>query len=131
MIEFSLLTPSREAMIDITLQVENAIEDAAFTDGVVVCFVPHTTSAVTINEDSDPDVKRDILHKLKREFPQQDGYQHSEGNSDAHIKTALVGSSATVIVESGKLILGQWQGIYFCEFDGPRTRRVILKLLKA
>jgi len=96
----------------------------------VVLYVPHTTAAVTVNENYDPDVKHDVLAKLSEMIPKSEKYyQHDEGNSDSHLKTALVGNSAMLIVENGKLLLGQWQGIYFCEFDGPRNRELIVKLL--
>ena len=90
-------------------------------------FVPHTT-AVSVNENADPDVARDILHKLNREIPQRDDYRHAEGNSDAHIKASLIGASEHILVTGGRLMLGTWQGIYFCEFDGPRRRRLIVKV---
>ncbi len=92
--------------------------------------MPHTTAAVTINENADPDVKSDMLHKLETLVPKHESYyQHGEGNSDSHVKTSLVGNSVTVLVESGRLVLGRWQGIYFCEFDGPRTRQMQVKVV--
>jgi secondary thiamine-phosphate synthase enzyme len=113
---FSIRTSRRNELIDIT-------------DGVVLVFCPHTTAAITINEDADPSVVRDVLMQLSKIVPEGAGYSHSEGNSDAHIKSSLVGCSEMVIVEEGKLRLGTWQGIYFCEFDGPRTRQVWVKCL--
>ena len=126
--ELTVKTSRREEMIDITGLVQQAVRDSGVESGQVFCFVPHTTAAVTINENADPDVQRDILYKLNKEIPKQDGYHHGEGNSDAHVKTSLVGSSETVLVENGRLVLGRWQGIYFCEFDGPRSRRFIIKV---
>ena len=121
-------TGARQEMIDITSLIEKAVSEAGVVDGIAICFVPHTTAAVTINENADPDVRRDILYKLSREIPQQDGYHHAEGNSDAHIKTSLVGSSEQILIENGSLVLGTWQSVFFCEFDGPRTRKVIIKV---
>jgi secondary thiamine-phosphate synthase enzyme len=119
----------REQLIDITGQVQRCIDRSGIIDGIVVLYVPHTTAAVTINENADPDVTRDILYKLHKEIPQQDGYHHGEGNSDAHIKSSIVGASIQVIIADGRLLLGTWQGIYFCEFDGPRTRRLYIKVI--
>ena len=119
-------------MVDVTAQVRAALRMAGARDGVVVVFVPHTTAGVTIQENADPDVQRDLLLSLENAVPARPArgtYHHAEGNSDAHVKATLVGSSATVIVERGDLVLGTWQGIYLCEFDGPRTRTVELKLL--
>ncbi len=126
--EFTVETKSREQMIDITSRVREAVEKSGVKDGIAVCFVPHTTAAVTINENADPDVTRDIIYKLNKEIPQSDSYRHAEGNSDAHVKTSLVGSSEHVLIEDGRLVLGTWQGIYFCEFDGPRKRRLLIKV---
>ncbi|HII30079.1 hypothetical protein COV22_03585 [Candidatus Woesearchaeota archaeon CG10_big_fil_rev_8_21_14_0_10_47_5] len=124
--ELSVRTSKRNEFIDITRQVEQAVQGVR--EGVVTVFVPHTTAAVTINENADPSVVSDILGKLAQLVPEQDNYSHAEGNSDAHIKSSLLGSSLNVIVKDGKLMLGTWQGIYLCEFDGPRTRRVIISL---
>ncbi len=121
-------TNARQEMIDITSMVQKAVSEVGVTDGIAICFVPHTTAAVTINENADPDVRRDILDKLSREIPQQDGYHHAEGNSDAHLKTSLVGSSEHILIENGNLILGTWQSVFFCEFDGPRMRKLIIKV---
>lgn len=128
MTELTVRTHSREEFIDVTGKVQAAVSDSGVTDGAVTCFVPHTTAAVTINENADPDVTHDIIGKLSRVFPQSDNYRHAEGNSDAHIKSSLVGASELVLVEGGRLVLGTWQGIYFCEFDGPRTRRLIVSV---
>ncbi|MBD3258100.1 YjbQ family protein [candidate division GN15 bacterium] len=122
--EVKVKTSQREELIDVTSDVQSAVNESGMTSGVVVCFVPHTTAGITINENADPDVKRDILYKLNKEIPQADGYRHGEGNSDAHIKASLMGSSVQVIVEGGRLALGTWQGVYFCEFDGSRSRNL-------
>ena len=121
-------THAREEMIEITSQVQRLVTVGNETSGVVVCYVPHTTAAVTINENADPDVTRDIIHKLHKEIPKQDGYHHGEGNSDAHVKSSLVGASELVLFEDKRLVLGRWQAIYFCEFDGPRQRRLIVRV---
>jgi secondary thiamine-phosphate synthase enzyme len=126
--EFTIDSKTREDMIDVTALVQQAVADSGLDSGLVFCFVPHTTAAITINEDADPDVKRDILYKLGKEFPPDDAYRHAEGNSDAHIKASLVGSSELVAFENKRLVLGRWQGIYFCEFDGPRRRRLIVRV---
>lgn len=116
-------------MIDVTAQVASAVAESGMGDGHVVVYVPHTTAAVTINENADPDVQHDILLTLDELIPRvRGGYRHGEGNSDAHVKASLVGSSETVLVEGGRLVLGTWQGIYFAEFDGPRTRRMHLAI---
>ncbi len=127
--EFSLSTTKREELVDITAQVQGIVSKSGFKDGACIVFVPHTTAAVTINENYDPDVKTDIILSLSRIVPKDAGYRHSEGNSAAHIKSAMLGPSETLIVKDGRLLLGQWQGIMLCEFDGPRKRRVIVDLL--
>lgn len=119
----------RTEFIDITAQVEDALKEEGIKSGVCFIFVPHTTAAVTINEGADPSVQRDVLHTLSRLIPHEGNYLHREGNSDAHIKSSLVGVSRYVLVEEGKLVLGTWQAVYFCEFDGPRHRRVALKFV--
>jgi secondary thiamine-phosphate synthase enzyme len=111
-------------MIDITEQVAEAICREKVSEGVAIVFVPHTTAGVTINENADPTVVRDILAEMNKMVPFQDGYHHSEGNSAAHIKSSLFGPSLTLIVSGGKPVLGTWQAVYFCEFDGPRRRKV-------
>jgi len=123
--EFSVNTNERNELVDITSKVEELVKDVK--EGVVTVFCPHTTAAITINEGADPDVKKDILWKLSKLVPKDEGYEHSEGNSDSHIKSSLIGCSESVIVKDGKLVLGTWQSIYFAEFDGPRNRRVIIK----
>ncbi|MEW6615677.1 MAG: secondary thiamine-phosphate synthase enzyme YjbQ [Thermodesulfobacteriota bacterium] len=127
---FTVKTSQRTEMLDITHQIRKAVTDSKVRNGVCCIFVPHTTAAVTINENADPNVPKDILTKLENLVPPDDRYRHTEGNSDAHIKTSLVGSSETIIVEDGRLVLGTWQSIFFCEFDGPRNRRVWLKVIE-
>ena len=124
MISIPVQTRSRTEMLDITAHVADALKQTGVKQGVCYVFVPHTTAGVTINEDADPSVVRDIDATLSKLVPHAGDYRHSEGNSDAHIKTVLVGASETVLVEHGELQLGTWQGIYFCEFDGPRNRKV-------
>ena len=117
-------------MLEITDEVQKRITRENFNEGLAVVYVPHTTAGVTIQENADPDVQNDILAKLDRLIPKDEPfYRHAEGNSDSHLKASMVGSSATVFVEGGRLTLGRWQGVYLCEFDGPRRRRVLLKLV--
>ncbi|WP_026486664.1 secondary thiamine-phosphate synthase enzyme YjbQ [Caldanaerobius polysaccharolyticus] len=130
MIELELATRQREEMINITGMVREELKKHGVQDGICYVFVPHTTAGVTINENADSDVKRDILSGFKAMVPDIP-YRHVEGNSDAHIKASLVGACVSVFVEKGELVLGTWQGIYFCEFDGPRRRKVYLKFIKA
>jgi secondary thiamine-phosphate synthase enzyme len=125
----SVRTRARTGLVDITGQVREAVAELGVTDGAVLIYVPHTTAAVTINEGADPDVARDIGAKLSELVPASGDYRHTEGNSDAHVKSSLVGCSETVLVCGGKLVLGTWQGIFFCEFDGPRTRTVVVGVL--
>ena len=122
--ELSIRSRARTEMIDITGEVQRTLEQGKSGALVCVVFVPHTTAAVTINENADPSVRADILAELNKVIPFEDGYTHDEGNSAAHVKASLIGSSVTVPVEDGRLCLGTWQGIYFCEFDGPRQRQV-------
>lgn len=124
--ELSIKTSKRNELIDITDLIEPLVKD--IKEGQVTVFCPHTTAAITINENADPDVVRDILWKLEQLIPHSGNYHHSEGNSDSHIKSSLVGCSETVLVKNGKLILGTWQSIFFCEFDGPRSRKIIVTL---
>ena len=125
-----LETTNRVELIDITNRVQAAIEKEKIKDGICLVFVPHTTAAVTVNENADNCVQTDINAGLKKIVPEDGGYSHREGNSDAHIKSSLVGVEVLVIIESGRLLLGAWQGVYFCEFDGPRTRQVWVKIIK-
>lgn len=122
--EIEVKTSSREGFVDITPRIKSVIADLEVEDGTCEIYVPHTTAAVTVNENADPNVKTDISGQLKRLIPKNQNYIHREGNSDAHIKSSLVGNTQTVIVNNGELQLGTWQGILFCEFDGPRERRV-------
>jgi secondary thiamine-phosphate synthase enzyme len=122
-------TGARTEFIDITGKIQETVRESKARDGVCYLFVPHTTAAITINENADPSVQHDILMELNKVIPFDDNYRHSEGNSAAHIKASIVGFSETVFVESGTLLLGTWQGIYFCEFDGPRTRRLHVKMI--
>ena len=120
----------RTEFIEITDRVREAVKRLGMSDGVCYIYVPHTTAGVTINENADPSVQRDIITALNRIVPYDQPYEHGEGNSPAHIKASLLGSSAAVFVESGRLVLGTWQGIFFCELDGPRSRRVYIKGLE-
>ena len=123
-------TRQRSQMVDITDRVAKIVGQQQ-GDGIAFVYVPHTTAGITIQENADPDVQHDLLRKLETLIPKQESYyRHNEGNSDSHVKTALVGNSVQVLVERGQLVLGQWQGIYLCEFDGPRTREVIVRFLE-
>ena len=113
-------------MVNITGEVQKCVDDIGLISGVVHVFIPHTTAGISINENTDPDVVRDVLYALERAVPSE-GYRHYEGNSDAHTKAQITGLSVTVIVEEGRLMMGTWQGIYFCEFDGPRRRQVYVQ----
>lgn len=124
-------TRSKTELKDITSDVKKAVEESKVKEGVCVIFVPHTTAALTINENADPSVKEDILSELNRLIPFDGGYRHTEGNSAAHIKSSIIGCSKSIMVENGRLLLGTWQGVYFCEFDGPRQREVWVKLIPA
>lgn len=125
MITFEVRTRQRNEFVEITDQVRQAVQSSGIRKGMCVVYCPHTTAAITINENADPDVVHDMLAWLNRTIPQrQADFRHGEGNSDSHIKASLVGSSAMVLIEQGDLVLGRWQGVYFCEFDGPRTRTV-------
>jgi secondary thiamine-phosphate synthase enzyme len=129
--EIKLQTRKREEMIDITTQVEHLLRQDGTQEGLLVVFNTHTTAGVTINENADPDVQRYILQRLGEIFPwDKAGDFHCEGNSAAHLKASTIGASQTVILEKGKMLLGHWQGIYFCEFDGPRSRTCFVKILK-
>ncbi len=126
-ITISVKTGSRIDMQDITPSVQKEVSKAGTTDGICTIYVPHTTAGITINEGADPAVCQDIIKKLNEMVPPNAGYRHMEGNSDSHIKASLIGSSVSVMVENGLLVLGTWQKIFFCEFDGPRSRRVYIK----
>jgi len=129
LIEFGLTTRSRTEFVDITDWVEKAVMEQGLAEGIVMIHVPHTTSGVTINEGADPAVARDLIAVLNEIVPSAFDYRHIEGNSPAHVKSSLVGSGVQVMVSGGRLCLGTWQRIFFCEFDGPRTRRVWMQLM--
>jgi secondary thiamine-phosphate synthase enzyme len=124
--QFTIQTSRRNEFIDITAQIQDLVGEVS--EGIATVFVPHTTTGITINENADPAVPRDILKKLEELIPQQGNYSHMEGNSDAHIKASLFGSSVRIIIKDGQLLLGTWQAIFFCEFDGPRTRKFYVQL---
>lgn len=124
----SVNTSSPEEFRDITSLVEDKVRKSGIKEGTVTVFVPHTTAAITINENADPSVVEDIISTLDRIIPPRGDYSHIEGNSHAHIKSSLIGSSRQIIIENGRLKLGTWQGIYFCEFDGPRSRQVWIEI---
>ena len=120
-------TESRTSLIDITTEVKEVIRDSGIKDGVCTLFVPHTTAGITINENADPSVKSDILKEINKIVPLEGNYSHMEGNAAAHIKSTLVGQTINLLIENASLVLGTWQGIFFCEFDGPRQRKVLIK----
>jgi len=128
MTSFTIRTTASVEMIDITDHVAAAVSESGVKNGFCRVFIPHTTAAVTINENADPDVPRDILAALDRIVPLSNRYRHAEGNAAAHIKASLFGASQTVFIESGRLVLGTWQSLFFCEFDGPRTRKALIQL---
>ena len=123
-------TKANTELVDITQGVQRLVTESGVRSGICYVFVPHTTSGITINENTDPNVGRDILKELNKVIPFDDHYGHNEGNSAAHIKSTLVGVSKSVIVEEGRLVLGTWQAIFYCEFDGPRDRRVYVKVTR-
>ena len=127
--ELSVRTSSRVELIDITDLVQDVVSKSGIKSGLGCVYVPHTTAGITINENADPSVRKDIIKELNKTIPFEDNYSHSEGNSAAHIKASLVGFSQNIFFEEKRLILGTWQGIYFCEFDGPRSRRVYVKII--
>jgi len=127
--EIALQTGGRTDFVDLTAEVQSAVSALGLEEGAVVVFNPHTTAAVTINEGADPDVVRDMTAALDRIVPWRDGYHHAEGNAAAHIKASMFGSSVTILVSQGRLRLGTWQKIWFCDFDGPRQRRVWVRAL--
>ena len=126
----SIDSSKRSEFIDITAKIEGLVEGSEVSDGVCHLYVPHTTAAVTINEGADPSVKRDIIASLDKLVPHVGDYLHMEGNSDAHIKATLTGSSESILIEKGSLVLGTWQSVYFCEFDGPRSRQLMVKIVE-
>ena len=124
-------TSKRDSMIDVTREIEKVVSVSNIENGQVTVYCPHTTAGITINENADPDVKHDMLMRLDEVYPwEHDKYRHMEGNSAAHLKASTVGPSQTIIISNGEVVLGQWQGIYFCEFDGPRTRTYYIKVSK-
>ncbi len=122
-------TVKRVDLVDITSQVQEVVSESRIDAGIVTVYVPHTTCGITINEGADPDVVRDIKYQLEKLIPYQQGYKHMEGNADSHIKTCIVGSSENIIIEKGQLVLGTWQSIFLCDFDGPRNRKVYIKTI--
>jgi len=124
-------TKDRVELVDITKKVKKLVEDQSIKSGILVINIPHTTAGVTINENADPSVKKDIVNELNKVIPFNDNYNHLEGNSAAHIKSSIIGSDQTIIIENGKLQLGRWQGIFFCEFDGPRNRKMNFKIIES
>ncbi len=130
MTEFQLKTTARNQFVEITDQVREAVAASGVKTGFCVVYCPHTTAAITVNENADPDVVHDMLLYLNRTIPKdQPGFRHGEGNSDSHIKASLVGPSVTLVIDGGDMILGRWQGVYFCEFDGPWTRQVMVQIV--
>lgn len=128
LIQMNIKTSKHTQMINITGTVQKAVTESGVKEGICTVFIPHTTAAVTINENADPDVVRDFTMEINKIVPWEDGYQHMEGNSAAHLKASMIGFSELVIIDEGRLVLGTWQGIYFCEFDGPRSRKLYLKI---
>lgn len=126
--EINIRTRSRVDFQDITQEVQNAVQSSGVRSGVCYVFIPHTTAGITLNEHADPSVAEDISEKLEGLVPQHNKYHHREGNAPAHIKASLMGNSAVILIEEGQLVLGTWQGVFLCEFDGPRNRRVLFKI---
>ncbi len=126
----TLRTRSRNELLDITSEVQKVVQRSGVKEGICVVYVPHTTAGVTVNENADPSVASDIRNTLSKLVPAGAGYSHLEGNADSHIKSTIVGPSITLIVSGGRLVLGTWQGVFFCEFDGPRTRKVLVKVIE-
>jgi secondary thiamine-phosphate synthase enzyme len=135
MIEFKITTRSREEFIDITEEVVSKVESLTkeknMEEGIAVIYVPHTTAGILINENADPSVRKDIIEFLQKNIPKDKNYHHLEGNSDSHIKASIIGNSLNLIISKGKVILGSWQGIFFCEFDGPRSRKIYIQITKS
>lgn len=128
--EMSVRTSSRVELIDITHLVEKVVSEGKVKSGLCTVYVPHTTAAVTINENADPSVRSDIIKELNKIIPFDDNYSHLEGNAAAHIKASIIGATETILIDGGSLVLGTWQGIFFCEFDGPRNRKVLVKVIE-
>ena len=127
--KLSVNTSKHTQMLNITDMIQRCVEDSGVRSGVCTVFIPHTTAAVTINENADPDVVRDFTMEINKIVPWEDGYRHMEGNSAAHLKASMIGFSEQIIIEDGRLMLGTWQGVWFCEYDGPRRRSVYVKLM--
>lgn len=127
--ELKVNTTKRNEMIDVTNKIQNLLDEEKINNGLLVAYVPHTTAAITINEGADPSVQHDIIQTLESLVPEKGGYSHMEGNSDAHIKASMLGSSVSVIISNGRLVLGTWQHIFFYEGDGPRTRKVYVEII--
>jgi len=126
-----IATSSRAQMVDVTREVQRAISESGVQEGFCHIYVPHTTAGIAINENADPSVTQDILAVLEKIAPRDGSYRHLEGNADSHVKASIVGSSETVLIEGGRLVLGTWQGLFLCEFDGPRRRRLLVKVVEA
>jgi secondary thiamine-phosphate synthase enzyme len=129
MLALHVKTQRRTQLVDVTREVEKVVRESGVVSGVCHLYVPHTTAGIAVNEHADPDVAADVAQALDSLVPQEDPYRHSEGNSDSHIKSVLTGTSQSVFIEGGKLALGRWQGIFFCEYDGPRERSLYLKIV--
>lgn len=129
LVEISVETRRRIELVDVTGQLQQVVKQSGVAEGLLMACVQHTTAGLTVNENADPDVVRDLLAHLEKLVPEHGSFHHSEGNSDAHIKSSLVGASLTLPVSQGRLVLGTWQGVYFCEFDGPRSRRLLARVL--
>lgn len=128
--ELQINSSSHTQMVDITAQIQRTVTSSGVQEGLCTVFVPHTTAGITINENADPDVVYDMTHAFEKIVPWRDGYRHMEGNSAAHLKATMTGFSQTILLEQGKLALGIWQSVYFCEYDGPRRRKVYVKIIK-
>ena len=126
--KIAVTTDEHEQLVDITFEIKQFVKESNILEGRITVFIPHTTAAVTINENADPDVQHDLIIALNKISPDLSEFRHMEGNSDAHTKSSIVGCSQDIIIHEGKLLLGTWQGVYFCEFDGPRTRTAILRI---
>ena len=129
--ELTIRTGKHTEMKDITDMIRQVVDESGVKEGVCVAFVPHTTAAITINENADPDVVRDFTTELEKIVPWEDGYHHLEGNSAAHLKASMIGFSELILIEDGRLQLGTWQGVYFCEYDGPRNRKLKVKVIRS
>ncbi|WP_040978653.1 secondary thiamine-phosphate synthase enzyme YjbQ [Oceanobacillus jeddahense] len=127
---FQVKTNKKQEFVFLDSQLENILAESGVREGIMIVYCPHTTGAITINENADPDVRRDLSLGMNETFPNKDAYVHMEGNSDGHMKSSVVGTSETLIISNGQLVLGTWQSVYFCEFDGPRTRKVYVKIIE-